>query len=186
MLKIIARLTFLLALSAIISAGCTKKVIQEDCCTSEYEITTQNYVLPKDFKLFIPQAFTPNGDGVNEQFRPIGQGWTVESMVIKKGRKVVYDFSEHLDPFWTGSDANDGKYSYEITFRVKANKDLFDVKGEVCLFRYGSKGEELPEIELDKVCECIMPDMIHDTAGVIYETVECPVKPIEDADTTGA
>lgn len=159
--------------AALLATGCSRFDVNNRCCESEYEIVSQNYQVPDTFGLYIPQVFTPNADGINDQFRPLGRGWTVETMKIKRGTKTLYEASNHIEAFWDGGDAKDGRYKYEMTFRSSVG-DQFDVEGEVCLFRFGTAGERLPELERDKICQCVTPDMIHEREGVIYETVECP------------
>lgn len=167
------RWTATFSLALIFATGCVRYDVNQRCCDSEYEIVSQNYRLPDTFGLYIPQVFTPNSDGLNDQFRPLGTGWTIESMVIKRGLKTVYESSSHLDAFWDGGEEKDGRYRYEMTFRSSLG-DPFDVKGEVCVFRYGDAGERIPEMEREKVCSCVTDDMIVDSLGVVNETLECP------------
>lgn len=157
----------------LITASCSKTTIQNKCCQNEYKITTQNYTLPKDFSLYIPQAFTPNLDGKNEQFHPKGTGWKIKEMIVKKGSRTVYESHIHLDAFWDGGDEKDGLYHYFFTFAVP-NGDRFDVEGDVCLFRFGAAGDKFYDLERDKICECTVPDMSDSTGTIVNKNKDCP------------
>jgi len=45
-------------------------VMSREGCT---DTTTNCLIIEPDFKLYIPSAFTPNQDGRNETFQPVGQ-----------------------------------------------------------------------------------------------------------------
>lgn len=158
---------------SMMSVSCKRTEVKYRCCKNDFEIITQNYQTPDSFTLFIPQVFTPNADNVNDQFFPMGVGWKVEHMVVKKGRKSVFESTNYLESFWDGGTEEDGQFKYEITFRTDVG-DLLDVKGEVCLMRFGARGDKLPELEREKICECITEDMIDSSKGPIFETTECP------------
>ncbi len=66
------------------------------------------------YDLFIPNAFTPTNDGLNEGFRPIGIGVKSYEMAIynRWGGKVFQ--SKDKFPVWDGKDAIPGYYMYQI------------------------------------------------------------------------
>jgi hypothetical protein len=160
-------------------ASCTRFTINNRCCNNEYEITNTKYNLPDSFRLWIPQAFTPNGDGINDIFFPVGTNFQVEYFVIKQGRKVMYESDNYLEAFWNGIDdrdgteAKDGRYTYEMTLRL-SNRDRLDITGDVCIMRFGEIGDNLYEPERDQVCNCLMGDMLDEHKGIVSETPECP------------
>ena len=64
------------------------------------------------FDIFIPNAFTPNGDGFNDTFSPFAASGRIETVNIKifdRWGSLVYEGAE-----WDGSDFNPGVFIYLI------------------------------------------------------------------------
>ncbi|MEP7196192.1 MAG: PKD domain-containing protein [Saprospiraceae bacterium] len=91
-------------------------------CTDTLD--TQLFVF-RDFSLYMPNAFTPNGDGLNETFGPIGQINSLENFDLK-----IYDrwgslLFESTDPLvgWNGRAFNlekqlqPGVYVYTLDYK---------------------------------------------------------------------
>lgn len=61
-------------------------------------------------KLFMPNVFTPNGDGVNDTYQVVGEGF--ERILVKvfamKNNQMV--FSTHTGDAWTGANCEEGMY----------------------------------------------------------------------------
>ncbi len=73
-----------------------------------------------DFRLEIPNAFTPNGDGINDRF-VIGKLSSVEnpSLLVYDSRgKVVYKSSKYQND-WDGYNAPDGTYYFYLQYTYK-------------------------------------------------------------------
>jgi gliding motility-associated-like protein len=84
-------------------------------------------IVDSDYKLFVPNAFTPNGDGLNDTFQPKGRGLAKYTLSIydRWGTKVF-----QTSDFETGWDGGVyGKNSSDDTFVWKING--VDVKGRV-------------------------------------------------------
>ena len=78
-----------------------------------------------EFSLFIPNAFTPDNDGVNDSFLPLGQGFTADQYrftVLNRWGEVVFDTTNPEIP-WIGQNSSaggnhfvpDGVYMYTVT-----------------------------------------------------------------------
>jgi gliding motility-associated-like protein len=90
-------------------------------------------------EFFMPNAFTPNGDGKNDIFRPIAVGYSGLKYfrIFNRFGQVVYDKTT-LDGGWDGTFNNKlcdlGTYYWEIFFTDRYGKDSF-LKGDVTLIR---------------------------------------------------
>ena len=83
------------------------------------------YFKEVEFRLFIPNAFTPDNDGVNDSFLPLGQGFTSEQYrftVLNRWGEVVFETTNPETP-WIGENnlnggehfVPDGVYMYSVT-----------------------------------------------------------------------
>ncbi|SEA42353.1 gliding motility-associated C-terminal domain-containing protein [Pedobacter hartonius] len=78
-------------------------------------------VKPTD--LFIPNTFTPNGDGKNDTFKIIGRESfdSINLLVFNRWGNEVYRKMNYLDE-WDGSGLSEGTYYYIITLKKSANE----------------------------------------------------------------
>lgn len=66
--------------------------------------------LNEDFLLFIPNAFSPNGDGKNDLFAPAGPGITIENYemrIYNRSGQLVFRTTDINTP-WDGNITNKG------------------------------------------------------------------------------
>jgi gliding motility-associated-like protein len=106
--------------------GCrdtTAVVIQADACC----------------ELFVPNAFSPNGDGVNDGFSPVPhgniQGYRLQ--LFNRWGQLVFsalDVNDHWDGTYNGMPADAGVYFYYITAKCMEGTELIR-KGDVTLIR---------------------------------------------------
>ena len=111
-------------------------VTDEDGCIASDEIAI---VLKERYEIFIPNAFTPNGDGVNDVFQPIDYGAAKRILIRIYNRwgGVVFE-STSIDNGWDGTMAGEviqpGVYVYQITGEF-LNGEEFDETGSIALLR---------------------------------------------------
>ncbi|HPG73394.1 MAG TPA: gliding motility-associated C-terminal domain-containing protein, partial [Bacteroidales bacterium] len=91
--------------------------------------------------IFIPNAFTPNGDGDNDYFKPYAPPALITSMyfaVFDRWGEIIYESTNINDQGWDGTYR--GKllapdvyvYFFEATC---LNQDTYNQKGNVTLIR---------------------------------------------------
>lgn len=90
---------------------------------------------------FVPSAFTPDGDGTNDVFGPIGEFKAIDNYEMyiydRWGRLIFHssDFNEKWDGTdGNGKQANPGAYIYRI-FIQETYAEPFDLSGSVTLIR---------------------------------------------------
>lgn len=81
---------------------------------------TKNVTVLEDFTLYIPNAFTPNGDGLNDVFLPKGMGFKAESyemLVYDRWGNVIFksnDVNKGWDGTFKGTSVQSDVYVYKI------------------------------------------------------------------------
>lgn len=111
-------------------------------CTDSAEVKVKVDTLVAD--VFVPNAFSPNGDGLNDRFIPgffNQRGYKVAVFrVFNRWGQVVYDGSGKSAQGWDGTDGNKGKpadsgtYYYLLKVAFLNGKEKI-VKGDVQLIR---------------------------------------------------
>ncbi|MCX2480448.1 gliding motility-associated C-terminal domain-containing protein, partial [Pedobacter sp. MC2016-15] len=73
--------------------------------------------------LFIPNTFTPNGDGKNDTFKIIGRESfdNINLLIFNRWGNEVYRNTNYLDE-WDGSGLSEGTYYYVIVLKKGANE----------------------------------------------------------------
>jgi hypothetical protein len=102
------------------------------------------HVLPKESKLQTPDAFTPNGDGINDRFTVFGQGIaTYDISIFNRWGELIYHSSDpgelnNTAKGWDGTFMQQeqviGTYIYAIHYSSSDAKKFF-VQGSVSLIR---------------------------------------------------
>ena len=97
--------------------------------TSQKEVT-----IHPDFAVYAPNAFSPNGDGLNDVFEVKGIGISQYLLqIFSRWGELMYE-SKNLEDQWDGTF--DGKkvpaatYVYKINYTSMINKD-YDLEGTV-------------------------------------------------------
>ena len=87
-------------------------------CVSRYQIKLETYC---EGQLFIPNAFTPNGDGVNDVFVPISSYVTDYSFqIFDRWGNVLFESVNPLEGWdgkgFSGLDIQQGVYVYKLSY----------------------------------------------------------------------
>ncbi|WP_268121639.1 gliding motility-associated C-terminal domain-containing protein [Roseivirga pacifica] len=92
-------------------------------------------------RIYMPNAFSPNGDNVNDEFKPVADCAVVYSIqIFNRWGSVVFaseDITRGWDGTFEGGDAPNGKYSYVIFYAGTLNGVTFEenIRGTVNLYR---------------------------------------------------
>ncbi|MBL7941215.1 MAG: gliding motility-associated C-terminal domain-containing protein, partial [Flavobacteriales bacterium] len=91
--------------------------------------------------LYVPNAFTPNNDGINDVFMPKGVGVSeYEINIFNRWGDNIFHTIDVAQP-WDGSYKSgeyyvpDGVYPYMITYKGPCAAEKVEVKGMVVIFR---------------------------------------------------
>ena len=96
-----------------------------------------------ELAVYIPNAFTPNGDGINEVWKVVMSGLELDSyevVVVDRGGKEVFYSTDPLE-VWTGSTRN-GEYIsspslfiYLVKLKAKGSTELKTYRGHITMVR---------------------------------------------------
>lgn len=120
--------TYDVTLTVVDSNGCINSIVKKKLV----------HVL-KDMKIWVPSAFTPNGDNINDEFYITTKYITSLQMVImNRWNQVVFETND-LNFRWNGTDKTgkncpEGVYTYYIKARDFDNQ-LLELAGTVTLIR---------------------------------------------------
>lgn len=95
----------------------------------------------EDFTMYIPNAFTPNGDGVNDIFQPKGMGWKpdqYEFLIYDRWGNLIFktkDYTAGWDGMLKGSLCPSDVYVYKIKAVSHANSSRKEFAGHVTLMK---------------------------------------------------
>ncbi|MEY2916532.1 MAG: hypothetical protein RIS73_246, partial [Bacteroidota bacterium] len=90
--------------------------------------------------LLLPNAFTPNGDGINDNFRPLHacdmQDYSM-TVFNRYGEKIYYskDPLESWNGKLKGNLLNMGGYVWKVTYTKISTKQVIQKQGTVLLLR---------------------------------------------------
>lgn len=109
--------------------GIRNQPVQRDSTHDVKSYSNQRQYIP-ELRFFIPNAYTPNNNNLNERFRPDGMYWqSYEMKIYNRYGQKLYDNNECLnswDGTFNGELVSDGVYAYSIR--------VIDLKGEVYVF----------------------------------------------------
>ena len=102
-------------------AACSKsEFILDEHITYRVEAELDSITGDTLFAIYIPNAFTPNGDGINDSFSPQGQGFDAEDYelsIFNRWGDVIF-LTRDSNSGWAGSYGGrivpEGAYAYRI------------------------------------------------------------------------
>ncbi|MFT5921739.1 MAG: gliding motility-associated-like protein, partial [Flavobacteriales bacterium] len=113
--------------------------------TDEFGCTQEGLVIlehiSKDAEVYIPNAFTPNNDGINDVFQPAAADVRDYRLTIwNRWGNLVFE-TENTEDFWDGSNngsdhyAQNEVYTYRVEYNGTCNAEKILVTGNVLLMR---------------------------------------------------
>ncbi len=109
--------------------------IEDPLCTQLYEQNFKVDIEAIQSEIYIPNAFSPNGDGINEEFILSGDRCDPNDhfRIFNRWGEIVFETEHPFTEFWDGS--NDGQEPKEdvYTYILKSGKDT--KRGYLTLFR---------------------------------------------------
>jgi gliding motility-associated-like protein len=100
--------------------------------------STSRLINIKDEQLFFPSAFTPNGDGLNDTFKPGGTGIKTYSLAIynRWGQKIFEtdDLEHGWDGTFNGQTVDTETYLFQCDARGYSGK-LYTFNGNITILR---------------------------------------------------
>ena len=90
--------------------------------------------------VFVPNSFTPNGDGQNDVFMPVGEAGNIISVeVFSRWGEVLFQSKNIPNPMWDGTNGKgtcpDGTYYYVVKYRIPKTGEEGTQSGYVTLLR---------------------------------------------------
>jgi gliding motility-associated-like protein len=105
------------------------RIIARKNSNPEIESVSNTLELYLPMKIFLPTAFTPNGDGLNDSFGPIGEGIDQYKLVIfNRWGQVIFQTSnidQKWDGYQNGRKVPNGEYSYQLLAYGKEFGEVF-------------------------------------------------------------
>ena len=89
---------------------------------------------------YVPNAFSPNNDGINDVFRAYGSGISeFEITIFNRWGDIVFN-STNIEDFWDGSDTGGSYYVhnevYSYILKIKGNNtDGIEQNGSISVLR---------------------------------------------------
>ncbi|HAH60045.1 MAG TPA: PKD domain-containing protein, partial [Bacteroidales bacterium] len=101
-------------------------------CTNLEKVT----LIDTWFPFNIPNAFTPNGDGLNDTFKPVVNAELVRQFsmsIYNKWGQRIFETSNAAEG-WNGEDALPGVYNWVISYSNFVGK-VYQMKGVVMMVK---------------------------------------------------
>lgn len=114
----------------------TLTVTNEFGCEAVVEYTL---IITETSSIYVPNAFTPNSDGINDLFFVQGTGITdLELLIFNRWGEMIFSsaaLSNGWDGTYGGRDVQDGVYEYKVRYRVVDQQGWAQAIGHVTVLR---------------------------------------------------
>jgi len=106
----------LVTLVAVNGAGCTDTI-------------TYNVHVTYDTKIFVPNSFTPNGDGINDVFKAVGYNLeSIHTQIYNRWGELIYEsfgVNDSWDGTFKGVKVIEGVYPYMIEAKATDGEPIY-------------------------------------------------------------
>ncbi len=119
----------------------TLNIISEFGCTDVFQ---RLIVVEQDYAIYVPNAFTPDGNGVNEMFNPVLTGFDEMEytlFIFNRWGQLVFE-SHDMSVGWDGSyslkrndNVQDGAYTWKVFAKIKNSAERKQFVGHVALLK---------------------------------------------------
>ena len=99
------------------------------------DIDTITIIVLPDLDVPIPNAFSPNGDGLNDVFFKPGNYEIVNIQIFDRWGKIVYEGVQPWNGFYKNKAQPIGTYAFQVTLQFSLNDEEVIKKGNVTLIR---------------------------------------------------
>lgn len=106
-------------------------VVTENGCT---EVVTDSVIIDENYVIYFPTSFTPNGDGLNDVFMPLGGGIDEFKLEIYNRWGNLIFSSQNMKQAWDGNGHGQDNYIWKVYLKDNKGVDR-EMIGSVTLLR---------------------------------------------------
>ncbi|MCF8227582.1 MAG: gliding motility-associated C-terminal domain-containing protein [Bacteroidales bacterium] len=107
-------------------------VESEEACFGDDSVYVlfQEIIPPEQIELYLPNAFSPNQDGLNDHFKIINSPVSISSfhlMIFNRWGQLIFetdDLNKGWDGTYNGDPVNEGVYTYRIDYSIKQQSEI--------------------------------------------------------------
>jgi gliding motility-associated-like protein len=103
--------------------------------------TTYTLIVNGIFTLYVPNAFSPNGDGFNDHFMALGDMINpdvFEFRIFNRWGELIWqtdDFLNSWDGTWNGMEVPIGVYVWKIKAKDLYTDEIYELRGSVTVVK---------------------------------------------------
>lgn len=117
----------------------TLTVTNEGGCS---DAVTRNVIIKNPLSIYIPNSFSPNGDGYNDEFSIVLTNTDLsmfEFRVFDRWGNNIYRTADYNDVIWNGTHEGvkvpEGVYAYQIRWKAEGDVEAKKLHGHITLIR---------------------------------------------------